>query len=130
MEACQFCIAARIVLAQVSALLTCASRYFGNAKTVTPPATMATMATTISTSTSVTPLVKRRLASRQSPGESEYWALVTFNVLSFMTGSFVSLDSVQATWNAVWAVARNFKSDTDLAAWTNDSRRLSPCITR
>src|SRR5690606_3455264 len=61
LDSCHCWTAVRTTRAPVPAAVIWLSLYLGRAKTVTLPATMAMMATTMSTSTRVTPRAKRRL---------------------------------------------------------------------
>src|SRR6478609_7264761 len=118
--------AVRTIRAPVSAFLICASLYLGKAKTATPPATMAMIATTIKTSTSVTPrrerFSRRRLCMTKNDRRPK---LIPVDFVFMGSSSFYA---VQASWFAVRTVARELIGFSFAMSWTDETERMPPSV--
>src|SRR6187431_1077973 len=121
--------------APVSAFLICASLYLGSANTATPPATMAMIATTIRTSTRVTPRSERFSRRRwrmtcalRAPRRAENDRRPKLIPVDFVFMGSSSFYAVQASWFAVRTVARELIGFSFAMSWTDETERMPPSV--
>src|SRR6185369_4245138 len=125
----------RTMRAPVCAFLICASLYLGSAKTATPPATMAMIATTIKTSTSVTPRRERLSCKRfimlHVLGDTQ-WA-ENVRRLRLIPDGFVfmgssSFNAVESTRFAVRAITGELIGLSFAMGWADETERVPPSV--
>src|SRR6187402_571884 len=121
--------------APVSAFLICASLYLGSANTATPPATMAMIATTIRTSTRVTPRSERFSRRRwrmtcalRAPRRAENDRRLKLIPVDFVFMGSSSFYAVQASGFAVRTVARELIGVSFAMSWADETERMPPSI--
>src|SRR3954471_18856433 len=118
--------AVRTMRAPVSAFLICASLYLGSANTATPPATIAMIATTIKTSTSVTPRRERLPNKRACMVENDRRLKLIPDDFVFMgSSSFYAVESARFT---VRTVARELVGFSFAMSWTDETERMPPSV--
>src|SRR5450755_1088412 len=125
---CHCWMAVRTMRAPVSAFLICASLYLGSANTATPPATMAMIATTISTSTSVTPRRPRRAFRRASNFVDDSCASARLNCDDFVFMGSSSFYAIEPSGLAIRTVARELVSVSLAMSRTGEPKSVPPSI--
>src|SRR6478609_10692675 len=129
--------AVRTMRAPVSAFLICASLYLGSAKTATPPATMAMIATTIKTSTSVTPRLTRFACKRwrmidtrrdTSRGKNDRGVKLIPDDFVFMGSS--SFNAVESTRFAVRPITGELIGFPFAMSRADETERVPPSVRR